>query len=151
VWTIIASFYIGNVILLVLNLPLVGLWARLTRIPYGILGPIILLLSFLGAYSVRNSMFDVGVSLVFGGIGYVLRKYQWPLAPLLLAFILGPLLEKYLIQSLSMSGGSPLIFVERGLALALILAAGVLLFTSLVLVRYTSRRVREETAEELAL
>jgi putative tricarboxylic transport membrane protein len=151
VWTIIASFYVGNVILLVLNLPLVGLWARLTRIPYGILGPVILLLSFLGAYSVRNSMFDVGVSLVFGAIGYGLRKYQWPLAPLLLAFILGPLLEKYLIQSLSMSGGSPMIFVQRGLALALILAAGVLLFTSLVLVRYTSRRVREETAEELAL
>ena len=70
---------------------------------------------------------------------------------MLLAFILGPLLEKYLIQSLSMSGGSPLIFVQRGLSLALILAAGVLLFTSLVLVRYTSRRVREETAEELAL
>ncbi len=151
VWTIIASFYIGNVILLVLNLPLIGLWARLTRIPYGILGPVILLLCFLGAYSVRNSMFDVGVSLVFGVIGYVLRKCQWPLAPLLLAFILGPLLEKYLIQSLSMSGGSPLIFFQRGLALALILAAGVLLFTSLVLVRYTSRRVREETAEELAL
>jgi putative tricarboxylic transport membrane protein len=151
VWTIIASFYVGNVILLVLNLPLVGLWARLTRIPYGILGPLILMLSFLGAYSVRNSMFDVGVSLVFGAIGYALRKYQWPLAPLLLAFILGPLLEKYLIQSLSMSGGSPMIFVQRGLALALILAAGVLLFTSLVLVRHTSRRVREETAEELAL
>jgi putative tricarboxylic transport membrane protein len=151
VWTIIASFYIGNVILLVLNLPLIGLWARLTRIPYGILGPVILLLSFLGAYSVRNSMFDVGVSLVFGAIGYFLRKYQWPLAPLLLAFILGPLLEKYLLQSLSMSGGSPLIFFQRGLSLALILAAGVLLFTSLVLVRYTSRRVREERAEELAL
>jgi putative tricarboxylic transport membrane protein len=151
VWTIIASFYVGNVILLVLNLPLVGLWARLTRIPYGILGPLILMLSFLGAYSVRNSMFDVGVSLVFGAIGYALRKYQWPLAPLLLAFILGPLLEKYLIQSLSMSGGSPMIFVQRRLALALILAAGVLLFTSLVLVRHTSRRVREETAEELAL
>jgi len=151
VWTIIASFYVGNVILLILNLPLIGVWARLTRVPYGILGPVILLLSFLGAYSVRNSMFDVGVSLVCGAVGYVLRKYQWPLAPLLLAFILGPLLEKNLIQSLSMSGGSPLIFVQRGLSLALILAAGVLLFTSLVLVRYTSRRVREETAEELAL
>jgi putative tricarboxylic transport membrane protein len=151
VWTIIASFYVGNVILLILNLPLVGLWVRLTRIPYGILGPVILLLCFLGAYSVRNSMFDVGVSLVFGAMGYVLRKYQWPLAPMLLTFILGPLLEKYLIQSLSMSGGSPLIFVQRGLSLALLLAAGVLLFTSLVLVRYTSGRVREETAEELAL
>jgi putative tricarboxylic transport membrane protein len=151
VWTVIASFYVGNVILLFLNLPLIGLWVRLTRIPYGILGPVILLLCVLGAYSVRNSMFDVGVSLVFGVVGYVLRKYQWPLAPMLLTFILGPLLEKYLIQSLSMSGGSPLIFVQRGLSLALIVAAGVLLCTSLVLVRYTSRRVREETAEELAL
>jgi putative tricarboxylic transport membrane protein len=151
VWTIIASFYVGNVILLILNLPLIGLWVRLTRIPYGILGPVILLLSVLGAYSVRNSMFDVGVSLVFGAVGYLLRKYQWPLAPLLLAFILGPLLEKYLIQSLSMSGGSPVIFVQRGLSIALILAAAVLLFASLVLVRYTSRRVREVTAEELAL
>jgi putative tricarboxylic transport membrane protein len=151
VWTIIASFYVGNVILLILNLPLIGVWARLTRVPYGILGPVILLLSFLGAYSVRNSMFDVGVSLVCGALGYLLRKYQWPLAPLLLAFILGPLLEKNLIQSLSMSGGSPLIFIQRGLSLALILAAAVLLFTSLVLVRYTSRRVREATAEELAL
>jgi putative tricarboxylic transport membrane protein len=151
VWTIIASFYIGNVILLILNLPLIGLWAWLTRVPYGILGPVILLLSVLGAFSVRNSLFDVAVSLVFGGVGYLLRKYQWPLAPLLLAFILGPLLEKYLIQSLSMSGGSPLIFVQRGLSIALILAAAVLLFTSLVLVRYTSRRVREATTEELAL
>jgi putative tricarboxylic transport membrane protein len=151
VWTIIASFYVGNVILLILNLPLIGVWARLTRVPYGILGPVILMLSFLGAYSVRNSMFDVGVSLVCGAAGYLLRKYQWPLAPLLLAFILGPLLEKNLIQSLSMSGGSPLIFVQRGISLALILAAAVLLFTSLALVRYTSRRVREATAEELAL
>jgi putative tricarboxylic transport membrane protein len=151
VWTVIASFYIGNVILLILNLPLIGMWVWLTRVPYGILGPAILLLSVLGAYSVRNSMFDVAVSLVFGVVGYLLRKYQWPLAPLLLAFILGPLLEKYLIQSLSMSGGSPLIFFQRGLSLALIVGAALLLLTSLVLVRYTSQRVREETAEEMAL
>ncbi len=151
VWTVIASLYIGNVILLVLNLPLIGIWVWLTRIPYGILGPTILLLAFLGAYTVRNSMLDVAVSLVFGVIGYFLRKYQWPLAPLLLAFILGPLLEKYLIQSLSMSGGSPMIFFQRGLALSLLVAAGLLLAVSLVLVRYTSRRVRQVTAEEMAL
>ena len=151
VWTVIASLYVGNVILLILNLPLIGMWVWLTRIPYGILGPLILLLSFVGAYTVRNSMLDVAVSLVFGAIGYLLRRYQWPLAPLLLAFILGPLLEKYLIQSLSMSGGSALIFFQRGLSLALILGAGVLLFTSLVLVRYTSRRVGEEAPEEMAL
>ena len=105
----------------------------------------------MGAYSVRNSMLDVAVSLVFGFLGYWLRKYQWPLAPLLLAFILGPLLENNLIQSLSMSGGSPLIFVHRGLSLALIVGAVVLLATSLIIVRYTSRRVREATAEEMAL
>ncbi|MBI4610602.1 MAG: tripartite tricarboxylate transporter permease [Candidatus Rokubacteria bacterium] len=151
VWTVIASLYIGNVILLILNLPLIGMWVWLTRVPYGILGPAILLLSFLGAYSVRNSMFDVAVSLVFGAVGYVLRKYQWPLAPLLLAYILGPLLENYLIQSLSMSGGSPMIFFQRGLTLALLIGAALLLLTSLALVRYTSQRVREETAEEMAL
>ncbi len=151
VWTVIASLYVGNVILLVLNLPLVGMWVWLTRVPFGILGPAILLLSFVGAYSVRNSMFDVGVSLAFGAAGYLLRKYQWPLAPLLLAYILGPLLENYLLQSLSISGGSPLIFLQRGLSLALLVGAVVMLFTSLVLVRYASQRVRETTAEELAL
>jgi putative tricarboxylic transport membrane protein len=151
VWTIVASLYVGNVILLVLNLPLVGMWVWLTRVPFGILGPIILLLSFVGAYSVRNSMFDVGVSLVFGAIGYFLRKYQWPLAPLLLAYILGPLLENNLLQSLSMSGGSPVIFVTRGLSLTLLVVAAVLLVVSLVLIRYTSRRVREATAEDMAL
>jgi putative tricarboxylic transport membrane protein len=151
VWTVIASLYVGNVILLVLNLPLVGMWVWLTRVPFGILGPVILLLSFVGAYSVRNSMFDVGVAIVFGFVGYVLRKWQWPLAPLLLAYILGPLLERFLIESLSMSGGRLAIFAQRPLALGLILAAAVLLVTSLALVRYTSRRVHETTTEELAL
>ncbi|MDP2700648.1 MAG: tripartite tricarboxylate transporter permease [Candidatus Rokubacteria bacterium] len=151
IWTVIASLYVGNVILLILNLPLIGMWVWLTRIPYGILGPVILLLAFIGAYSVRNSMFDVGVSLVCGAIGFFLRRHQWPLAPLLLAFILGPLLEKYLIQSLSMSGGSPLIFFQRGISFALIAGAALLLLTSLALVRYTRRRVKEETAEALEL
>ena len=151
VWTVIASLYVGNVLLLVLNLPLVGLWVWLTRVPFGILGPVILLLSFVGAYSVRNSLFDVGVSLLFGLVGYVLRKRHWPLAPLLLAYILGPLLENNLLQSLSMSGGSPAIFWQRGLALALILGAAVLLFISLALVRYTRRRVEDTVTDELAL
>jgi putative tricarboxylic transport membrane protein len=151
VWTVIASLYIGNLLLLILNLPLVGVWVWLTRVPFGILGPVILLLSFVGAYSVRNSLFDVGVSLLFGLLGYVLRKRHWPLAPLLLAFILGPLLENNLLQSLSMSGGSLAIFVQRGTSLALILGALVLLCTSLALVRYTSRRVEETTTEEMAL
>jgi putative tricarboxylic transport membrane protein len=151
VWTVIASLYVGNVILLVLNLPLIGIWVRLTRVPFGILGPVILLMSFMGAYSVRNSMFDVAVSLVFGLVGYLLRKGQWPLAPLLLAYILGPLLENNLLESLSMSGGTPLIFFQRWLSLSLIISAGVLLLTSLVLVRYANRRLHETAAAELSL
>ena len=147
VWTVIASLYVGNVILLILNLPLIGLWVRLTRIPYGILGPLILLLCFLGAYSVRNSMFDVGMSIALGVVGYVLRKYHWPLAPMVLSFILGPLLEKNLIQALSMSGGSPLIFIERGLTLALLVAALLLVVVSLWLMRTTVKRVESAAAE----
>jgi putative tricarboxylic transport membrane protein len=147
VWTVIASLYVGNVILLILNLPLIGLWVRITRIPYGILGPLILILCFLGTYSVRNSMFDVGVSLALGVVGYVLRKYHWPLAPLILSFILGPLLEKNLIQALSMSGGSLLIFVQRGLTLALLVAAVALLILSLWLMRATVKRVELAAAE----
>ena len=147
VWTVIASLYVGNVILLILNLPLIGLWVRITRVPYGILAPLILLLCFLGTFSVRNSMFDVAVSVVLGVVGYVLRKYRWPLAPMVLSFILGPLLEKNLIQSLSMSGGSPLIFFERGLSVALLVAAAVLLILSLWLVRDTVKRVSLAAAE----
>ncbi len=91
------------------------MWVWLTRIPYGILGPVILLLAFLGAYSRAEQHVRRGREpRAAASIGYVLRKYQWPLAPLLLSFILGPLLEKNLIQSLSMSGGSLLIFVQRG-------------------------------------
>jgi len=147
VWTVIASLYIGNVILLILNLPLIGMWVRITRIPYGILGPVILLLAFVGTYSVRNNLFDVLVSLVFGCVGYVLRKYQWPLAPFLLSYILGPLLEKNLLQSLSMSGGSPAIFVSRGLSLALLVLAALLLAASIFLMRHTLERVRETVGE----
>ncbi|MGH2627844.1 MAG: tripartite tricarboxylate transporter permease, partial [Anaerolineales bacterium] len=147
VWTVIASLYVGNVILLILNLPLIGLWVRLTRIPFGILGPLILLLCFLGAYSVRNNMLDVGVSVVLGVVGYVLRKYHWPLAPMVLSFILGPLLEKNLIQALSMSGGSPLIFVQRGLTLALLVVAVALAVASLWLMRTTVKRVELAAVE----
>jgi len=92
-------------------------------------------------------MFDVGVSVVLGVVGYVLRKYHWPLAPMVLSFILGPLLERNLIQALSMSGGSPLIFVQRGLTLALLVAALALLIVSLWLMRTTVKRVEQAAAE----
>jgi putative tricarboxylic transport membrane protein len=126
VWAVIASMYIGNVMLLVLNLPLVGLWARLCRIPYALMAPLILMFSVLGAYSVRNSFADVGMALAFGVLGYVMVKLGYPTAPLVLALILTPMLESGLRQSLGMAHGSPTIFLTRPMALILI-AAGVTL------------------------
>ena len=87
-WTVIGSMYIGNVLLLVLNLPLVGLWARISLIPYRVLGPIVLAICLVGAYSPRNTLFDVWVALAFGVIGFAMKKANWPLAPLILGFIL---------------------------------------------------------------
>ncbi len=94
VWALIASFFIGNVILLILNLPLVGLWVRLATIPYPILAPIILVICLVGAYSTRNTMFDVWVCVLFGMLGWAMRARGWPLAPLVLAFVLGPMIER---------------------------------------------------------
>jgi putative tricarboxylic transport membrane protein len=94
VWTLIGSFFVGNVILLILNLPLVGLWVRLSTIPYPILAPIILVVCMVGAYSTRNSMFDVWVCVLFGLLGWIMRARGWPLAPLVLAFVLGPMIER---------------------------------------------------------
>jgi putative tricarboxylic transport membrane protein len=116
VWAVIASMYIGNVICLILNLPLVGMWARIALIPFPILGPLIIIFSVIGAYSIRFLMFDVWVALVFGVIGYVMRKFRFPMAPLVLASVLAQMLETSLSQSLVISRGSPLIFFTRPIA-----------------------------------
>jgi putative tricarboxylic transport membrane protein len=116
VWAVIASMYIGNVILLILNLPLVGFWARIALIPFPVLGPIIILCSIIGAYSIRFLLFDVWVTLVFGVIGYLMRKLGFPMAPMVLATVLAPMLEVSLQQSLLLSLGSPFIFFNRPIA-----------------------------------
>jgi len=127
VWSAIASMYIGNVMLLVLNLPLVGFWARIALIPFPILGPLIVVFSLIGAYSVRYLLFDVWGALVFGVIGYFMRKFGFPLAPVVLAVILSPQLEIALKQSLALSQGSYQIFFDRPIALVfMILAFGVI-------------------------
>lgn len=149
VWTVIASMFIGNIMLLVLNLPLVGLWARLTQIPNGVIGPIILILSFIGAYTVRNSLFDVFVALVFGVLGYIFHKYRWPVVPLILCYILGPMLEQSFVQSISMSGGKLSIFFERPISLSILLLSLVLFVASLLLLRRTKSRVKEAVGAEL--
>jgi len=113
VWTIIASMYIGNVMLVVLNLPLVGMWARICVIPFYILGPLIVFFSVLGTYSIRFLAFDVWIMFLFGGIGYLMRKLGYPIAPMVLATVIAQMMETSLGQSLLMSQGSPLILFTR--------------------------------------
>ena len=127
VWGLIASLYVGNLVLLVLNLPMVGLWARLLELPRAYLYPAILLFAIIGCYSVRQSLFDVGLMLVFGVLGYLVRKLDWPVAPTVLALILAPLMEKALRNSLEMSGGDASIFVTRPIAALLLGVAAVAL------------------------
>jgi putative tricarboxylic transport membrane protein len=115
-WTVIASMYIGNGMLLVLNLPLIGMWVQVLRVPYKILFPLILLICVIGSYSINNSAFDIVVMLVFGVLGYVMRKYGYEGAPMVLAFVLGPMFENALRQSLLLSDGSFMIFFNRPIA-----------------------------------
>ena len=112
-WGVVASMYIGNVMLLVLNLPLVGMWAQLLKVPYAFMAPMIMILTLVGVYSVNNSVFDIWVMLIMGVFGYLARKLQFDLGPLLLAFVLGPIMERSLRQALLMSHGSFGIFFTR--------------------------------------
>ncbi|WP_243355959.1 tripartite tricarboxylate transporter permease [Bacillus litorisediminis] len=105
VWAVIASMFIGNLLLLIMNLPLAGIWANITRVPFKILFPIILIVLITGTYTINNSLFDVGVMLMFGVIGYLFKKVDIPLAPLVLMFVLGQLMEDALLQSLTITGG----------------------------------------------
>lgn len=131
-WGLIASMYMGNIILVILNLPLVPLWARLAQVPYHIMAPIILVLSLIGTYSVRSSMFDVWVALIFGLIGYGMNKHEYPTPPLVLGLILGPMLEATLRQSLTLSGGSLSIFFIRPISASLLVLAFVSLCVSII-------------------
>jgi putative tricarboxylic transport membrane protein len=121
-WGVIASMYIGNLMLVILNLPLIRLWVKLLEVPYRFLFPLILLFTLIGSYSINNSTFDILVMLIAGIAGYILRKFEYAEAPLVLAFILGPMLEQAFRQSLVMSSGKLSIFFTRpitGAALAL--------------------------------
>jgi putative tricarboxylic transport membrane protein len=125
-WGVVASMFVGNAILLALNLPLVGFWASLLRIPYRYLAVVIVVICVIGAYSVNYAAFDVGAMVIFGVFGYLIRKGGFPPAPLVLAMILGPILERSLQQSLIMAGGDPSIFLQRPISLALLLVGGLL-------------------------
>ena len=145
VWPIIASMYIGNVALLILNLPLVPMWASILRFPYYVIYPAILLISIVGVYSVHGSMFDVWMLLAFGILGYVMRKLDIPAAPLVLAFVLGPLAERALRQSLVMSQNSIDIFFTRPLSLVLLAISAALLIAPYF---GRARQLRQAVLEE---
>lgn len=135
VWTIIGSMYIANALLLILNLPLVGLWARIPYIPYKLLAPLILGICFVGAYAGRNNIWDVGVALVCGIVGYLAKKFDWPIVPLILGFILGPKFEGYLRTSLTLSKGSISIFFESPISISFILLTSFLVGFKIYLLR----------------
>ena len=126
-WGVIASFYVGNVILLVLNLPLIGIWVKILKIPYGLLFGVILAFMMVGAYSVSNSTFDILVMILFGVVGYLLRKLDFPLAPIVLTLILGPLMERSLRTAMDMSQGELGIFLESPIAVVMLSLAAIIL------------------------
>jgi len=129
-WGLIASMYIGNVMLLVLNLPLIRLWVKMLTIPYTVLFPLIILFCLIGAYSVNTDVADIVTLTIFGGVGYLMRKLRFEAAPLLLGFILGPMIEEAIRQSLLISNGSPYIFISRPISAGLLVLIAALLLSS---------------------
>lgn len=152
VWGLLVSFFIGNVLLLVLNLPLAPVFAQMLRIPYGYLYPIILLTSFIGAYSVSNNMFSVVLVLIFGLIGYVMKELDLPVAPLVLGLVLGPLFEKALVQTSALGQGSFGIILESPISVVILIAAVFFAFGPALLGRFAKRlTAKKAEAAEKAL
>ena len=131
-WGVIASMYIGNIMLLILNLPLIGMWVQVLRVPYKILFPLILLFCLIGVYAVSNTVFDIYIMVLFGVLGYLMKKFGYEPAPLVLAFVLGPMLENNLRKSLILSQGEFSTFVTRPLSAIALLLAIVLLLSPLI-------------------
>ena len=138
VWGIIASMYIGNAMLLVLNLPLAGMFAILLRVPYAMLYPVILALCIAGVYSHSNSIDDLWIMCAMGVLGYFMKKYDFPAAPLVLGLVLEPLLENALGQSMTLSHGSLSIFVTRPISAGLLAVTAIIVLTPIVS-RFVSR------------
>ncbi|MFH1757888.1 MAG: tripartite tricarboxylate transporter permease [Pseudomonadota bacterium] len=131
-WGVIGSMYIGNVMLLILNLPLIGIWVKILKIPYPILFPLILLFCLIGSYSLNNNVVEVMIMIFFGIVGFLMKKFEYEGAPLILAFVLSPLMENALRQSLIMSHGSFSIFFTRPIAVTFFVVALFLLVSPLI-------------------
>lgn len=118
-WSVIASLFVANVVLFILNVPMIGVWVSMLRIPHHIFLPLILILIVIGSYSVRNSMLDVHVLLLLGCLGYILRKFDFELAPMVVGFVLGPLAERHLLEGLYTSQGDLSVFYESPIAMVI--------------------------------
>jgi putative tricarboxylic transport membrane protein len=147
-WGLIASMYIGNIMLIVLNIPLVGIFVSLLRIPFRILFPVILLICLVGTYSVNSSVFELFVLLAFGILGYFIRKIQYDMAPLILAMIIGPTMELSLRQALMRSDGSFLIFWDSPITMTLISVSFLLLFWNIYRALRPTKASWEKALEE---
>ena len=144
-WGLIASMWVGNALLVLLNLPLIGMWVKMLSIPYHMLFPAIIAFCCIGAFSVNNNPFDVFAMAMFGGIGYLLVKLDFEPAPLLLGFVLGPMLEENLRRAMIISRGDPTVFVTHPLSLILLLMSAALLTVVLL---PSIRKKREEAFTE---
>jgi putative tricarboxylic transport membrane protein len=144
-WGMIASMWVGNLLLVVLNLPLVGMWIKLLTVPYRLLYPAILVFCAIGVYSLSNSPFDVVITAAFGLIGYIFVKLDCEPAPLLLGFILGPMMEENLRRAMLISRGDGTVFFTRPLSASLLAVAALLL---VVILLPAIRKKREEAFQE---
>jgi TctA family transporter len=144
-WGIIASMWVGNVMLLILNLPLIGIWVKFLTVPYHVLFPGIMAVCCIGVYSVSNNPFDAYTMAFFGVVGYVLVKLDCEPAPLILGFVIGKMLEEYLRRAMLLSRGDPLVFFQRPISAALLIAA--ILALVIVLIPSVSK-TREEAFRE---
>jgi putative tricarboxylic transport membrane protein len=131
-WGVIASMYVGNVMLVILNLPLIGIWVRFLTIPYRILAPLILFFCLLGSYTMKNAVADLIIMLIFGVLGYLMRKFRYEGAPLIMGFIISEMVEGSFTRSLLMSNGSFLIFFTRPISCVLMIVAVTLLVLPLL-------------------
>jgi putative tricarboxylic transport membrane protein len=146
-WGLIVSMWIGNLFLLVLNLPLIGLWVRMISVPYHFLYPAILVFCAIGVFSLNNATFDVYLMAMFGFLGYIFRKLDCEPAPMLLGFILGPMMEEHLRRAMLISKGDATVFMSRPISATMLVLALILLASILA---PTVRRKREEAFQEEA-
>jgi putative tricarboxylic transport membrane protein len=131
-WGLIASMWVGNLMLLVLNLPLIGLWVRMIMVPYHYLFPMIIVFCAIGVFSLSNNAFDLQIMTAFGLLGYIFKKLDCEPAPMLLGFILGPLMEEFLRRTLLLSQGDPSVLLSRPISAVLLIAAAAILLTVLL-------------------